>query len=192
MTFGDVQASEEILSALSLKPAIVAAALYDRDGRLFAAFRRTDAPTESLPATAGADASARTGSRSTVTRTVRLSGEVAGFIHVASDLSEIRARLVAQMKVLAVIILATLAVAYVIARRLQGVISDPILELARTAREVSETKDYSIARGVSAPRRRDRRAGRRRSTACSRRSRTARPAVAPSGGPRARGRGAHA
>jgi signal transduction histidine kinase/CheY-like chemotaxis protein len=35
-------------------------------------------------------------------------------------------------------------VAYLIAQRLQGVISTPILDLARTAREVAETKDYSL------------------------------------------------
>jgi signal transduction histidine kinase/CheY-like chemotaxis protein len=144
MAFGDVEAAEEILSALSLKPAIVAAALYDRHGRLFAAFRRADASGESLPVAARGDESTLTADRSTVTRTVRESSEVVGFIHVESDLSEIRARLVAQVKMLSLVVLATLAVAYVIARRLQGVISNPILELARTAHVVSETKDYSV------------------------------------------------
>jgi hypothetical protein len=37
MAFRDVNSAEEILAALSRKPAIVAAALYDKDGRLFAA-----------------------------------------------------------------------------------------------------------------------------------------------------------
>jgi signal transduction histidine kinase/CheY-like chemotaxis protein len=144
MEFGDVKASEEILSALRHKPAIVAAALYDRDGRFFAAFRRPNASGESLPGAARSDGSTLTADRSTVTRTVRHSGEVAGFIHVASDLSEIGQRRAAQAKVLASIVLATLLLAYVIARTLQGVISDPILDLARTAHEVSESKDYSL------------------------------------------------
>ena len=152
MTFGDVAASQEILSAFRLKPAVVAAALYDRDGNLFAAFRRADAPAEPLPAEARAEAETATSDRMTVTRTVRLSGEVAGFIHVSSDLSEIALRRKAQMKIVALIVLATLGVAYIIARRLQGVISDPILELARTARAVSESKDYSV-RASSPPRR---------------------------------------
>ena len=151
MAFGDVKASEEILSALSRKPAIVAAALYGRDGRLFAAFRSAGAEDEPLPAEARGDDSTFTSRRSTVTRTVRLSGEVAGFIHVASDLSQVGQRRAAQVKVLAAIILATLAVAYVVARTLQGVISDPILDLARTAREVSQTKDYSV-RAARVPR----------------------------------------
>jgi signal transduction histidine kinase/DNA-binding response OmpR family regulator len=137
---------------LSLKPAIVAAGLYDRDGRLFAAFRRADAADEPLPALALAHDSTLTARRSTVTRTVRLSGEVAGFIYVASDLSEIEQRRAAQLEVLAGIVLATLALAYVIARALQGVISDPILDLARTARQVSQTKDYSLR---AAPARRE-------------------------------------
>src|SRR4029078_9817000 len=49
MTFGDVKASTEILAALSARPSLVAAALYDSKGHLFAAFRRHDAETERLP-----------------------------------------------------------------------------------------------------------------------------------------------
>jgi two-component system sensor histidine kinase/response regulator len=123
--------------------------LYDRDGNPFAHFRRADAPGEPIPAAARSEGQTRTADRMTVTRTVRLAGEVAGFIHVSSDLSDIRLRRIAQMKIVALIVLATLGVAYLIARGLQGVISDPILELARTARAVSETKDYSVRASLS-------------------------------------------
>ena len=101
MTFGDVNASQEILEQLSHKPALVAAALYDREGRLFAAYRRGGAEREPLPPSATTERTALTGDRSTVTRAVRLSGEIAGFIYVASDLSENRARLARQAAVLA-------------------------------------------------------------------------------------------
>jgi two-component system, sensor histidine kinase and response regulator len=144
MTFGDVNASHEILEQLSHKPELVAAALYDKDGKLFAAFRRKGAEAESLPASAKAESSSLTSDRSTVTRAVQLSGDIAGFIYVASDLSENKARLVRQAEVLAAIMLGTLVLAYLIANRLQGVISTPILDLARTARQVSESKDYSV------------------------------------------------
>ena len=43
MAFGDDKAAGEILEALSAKPAIVGAALYDRKGTLFASYRRADA-----------------------------------------------------------------------------------------------------------------------------------------------------
>ena len=134
MTFGDVKASQEILEELEHKPALVAAALYGKDGTLFASFRRKDAATEPLPIVSKAEGSSVSKNRSTVTRPVLLSGEVAGFIYVASDLSEIEARRARQTQVLAAIILATLLLAYVIAQRLQGVISTPILDLARTAK----------------------------------------------------------
>src|ERR1700675_651470 len=49
MAFGDVSASNEILAALSLKPGLVAAALYDKHGELFASFRRGDASGEHIP-----------------------------------------------------------------------------------------------------------------------------------------------
>jgi len=144
MTFGDEKASHEILEQLSHKPALVAAALYGKDGSLFASFRRNGSADEPLPKVSKAEGHSVSKTRSTVTRPVLLSGEVAGFIYVASDLSEIEARRARQTQVLAAIILATLLLAYVLAQRLQGVISTPILDLARTARAVSETKDYSV------------------------------------------------
>ncbi len=50
MTFGDVTASREILGALGLKRGLVAAALYDRSGKLFASFGATARQTNGFPA----------------------------------------------------------------------------------------------------------------------------------------------
>jgi signal transduction histidine kinase/DNA-binding response OmpR family regulator len=144
MTFGDVKASEETLAALTLKPEIVAAALYDKSGRLFGSFRRKSAPQEPLPTSVRGEGIQRTSGRVTVTRAIRLSGDLVGHIYVASDMSEIAQRRATQMKVLALIVLVTIGLAYLVSRRLQGVISDPILDLARTAKTVSETKNYSL------------------------------------------------
>src|SRR6185295_14018542 len=49
MAFGDVVAMDEILARLALKPGVVAAALYDTDGRLLTSFRRRDASRERIP-----------------------------------------------------------------------------------------------------------------------------------------------
>jgi two-component system sensor histidine kinase/response regulator len=144
MTFGDVTASEEILAALSLKPSLVAAAVYTKDGRQFAAFRRADAAAEALPPIVSRTLSHTTDDRTVVVRPVRQGGEIAGFIYAAADHSEIARRRARQLLMLGLIILGTLFVAYFVAQRLQGVIATPILELAATAREVSESKNYAI------------------------------------------------
>jgi hypothetical protein len=73
MTFGDVKASQEILAALGLKPGVVAAALYDKSGRLFTSFRGNGASAEKLPIVANANASQITSDRITVVRPIELS-----------------------------------------------------------------------------------------------------------------------
>ena len=142
MTFGDVAASNETLAQLSLKPGVVAAALYEKDGKLFASFRRNKASGERIPP--HMPAVIITPDRTTVTRPIRLSGELAGFIYISSDHSEIQRRQMQSGLLLIVIILGTMLVLYLLSLTLQGIISAPILALANTAREVAETKNYSL------------------------------------------------
>jgi signal transduction histidine kinase/DNA-binding response OmpR family regulator len=144
MTFGDVAASQEILAALGLKPGLIAAALYDPKGGLFTSFRRADAPRERLPVVANAEVSGRTSQRITVVRAIRLSGDLAGFIYVASDLSDVHQRQIRNAKVFAAILVGTMFVLYLVSIPLQGLISKPILDLAGTAREVAATKNYAM------------------------------------------------
>ncbi|HKC79717.1 MAG TPA: ATP-binding protein [Gemmatimonadaceae bacterium] len=142
MTFGDVAASNEILAALALKPGIVAAALYDRKGELFTSFRRSKPSGEPIPLHVPASVSGR--DRTTVVRPITLSGDVAGFIYISSDHSEIARRQLRSGKLLVVIMVGTMLVLYLLSLTLQGIISAPILALANTAHEVSETKNYSL------------------------------------------------
>jgi signal transduction histidine kinase/AmiR/NasT family two-component response regulator len=142
MAFGDVAASNEILAALSLKPGLVAAALYDRDGRLFTSFRRDKASREPIPPHVPAEATAR--DRTVVVRPIKFGGEVAGFIYISSDHSEVARRQVQSAWLLVAVMLGTMFVLYLLSLTLQKVISAPILALANTAHEVAETKNYSL------------------------------------------------
>ena len=51
MAFGDDEAAGEILRALSAKPAVITAALYDRKGALFASYHRPDRQGDVVPPT---------------------------------------------------------------------------------------------------------------------------------------------
>ena len=142
MAFGDVAASNEILAALSLKPGLVAAALYDKDGKLFASFRRGKASREPIPSHVPGPVVAP--DRTTVVRPIKLGGEVAGFIYISSDHSEIVRRQIQSAWLLLAVMLGTMFVLYLLSLTLQGIISAPILALANTAHEVAETKNYSL------------------------------------------------
>jgi signal transduction histidine kinase/CheY-like chemotaxis protein len=144
VTFGDVNASEEILAALGAKPGVIMAALYDKQGHLFAAFRRKAAGKEAPPPAASAVGSVFTSDAATVVREIRLSNEIAGFIYVKSDLSEIHQRQLRSAGVSVGILVGTLIVLLLVSLPLQSLISGPILDLAGTARDVADTKDYTL------------------------------------------------
>jgi len=141
MAFGDVKASNEILAALSLKPGLVAAALYDKQGKLFTSFQRDKALREPIPPHVPAEVSVP--DRTVVVRPILFDGEVAGFIYI-SDHSEIARRQVQSAWLLLAVMLGTMFVLYLLSLNLEKIISAPILALANTAHEVYETKNYSL------------------------------------------------
>jgi two-component system, sensor histidine kinase len=142
MAFGDVAASNEILAALSLKPGLVAAALYDKNGELFTSFRRDKASREPIPRHVPAEALAQ--DRTVVVRPIMFDRELAGFIYISSDHSEIARRQIQSAELLLAIMLGTMLVLYLLSLTLEKIISAPILALANTAHEVAETKNYSL------------------------------------------------
>jgi two-component system sensor histidine kinase/response regulator len=144
MAFRDERAAGEILAALSARPALVGAALYERDGELFASYRRPDAPLEPFPSTVESAASHFTDERLVVSRAMRLRSEASGFVYLASDLTELRARSNQSISIFAAIVLGSLIVTFPVSRRLQRVISGPIVSLADVTRAVSTSKDFSI------------------------------------------------
>ena len=84
------------------------------------------------------------GDRTMVVRPIKLSGDVAGFIYISSDHSEIVRRQIQSAQLLVAIMLGTMFVLYLMSLTLQRIISAPILALANTAHEVAETKNYSL------------------------------------------------
>ncbi|MGZ3467258.1 MAG: histidine kinase dimerization/phospho-acceptor domain-containing protein, partial [Gemmatimonadaceae bacterium] len=142
MAFGDVAASNEILAALSLKPGLVAAALYDKQGKLFTSFRRDAASLEAIPPHVPAEVNVP--DRTVVVRPILFNDEVAGFIYVSSDHSEIARRQIQSAWLLLAVMLGTMFVLYLLSLTLEKIISAPILSLANTAHQVYETKNYSL------------------------------------------------
>ncbi len=143
LSFSDPAAAAETLAVLRKKPSIKSAAVYGQDGYLFATYRRDQGGREP-PARAGADRVARGESAVTLFQPILLEGRRIGTVYLESDLSELYGRAREQtLTVTAVFVVSGLA-ALVFSSGLQRVISKPILELAGTARAVSERKDFSI------------------------------------------------
>ena len=144
LSFDDAQSANEILSSLGSKPHIVEACIYKRDGSVFAKYSSSASTVDFLPPPVSPDGVRSVSGFMEVFREIRLKNDVVGVIYVKSDLRELRDRTVQfAWTILGVILLSFVSV-YFSAARLQRLISDPILDLARTAFAVSSGKDYSL------------------------------------------------
>jgi signal transduction histidine kinase len=144
LAFENQDDAREILTALKADPHIVTAAIYDLNGELFARY------PAALPETLFPSSPGETGFRIVDTylagfqpimqRDHRLGSLYLKFDAGAMLQEWLWGSLRLALAVMAVILLA----AYLIARLLQRQISQPILDLAETAKAISERQDYSV------------------------------------------------
>jgi len=144
LTFGDVKAANEILSSLRIQTHIVEACVYRADGTVLAEFRRGGSKESFTPPAPLPDQTLFASGYMLVFRQVQLDGEVIGSIYVKSDLGELHARIALFSVIILAVFILSLVISFLLAARLQLVISEPIAQLALTAHEVSVKKDYSL------------------------------------------------
>jgi len=143
LAFDDVKTAREVLSALTAEPHVVAGSVYDREGRTFARYVRPGSdPRYSTPPPAP-DGHQFTADRLRLFREIRLGRDRIGTVDVEVDLDGLDQRLRRQALSVLVILVGASALAYVLAFAVHGWLVTPLLELVRTARRVSESKDYA-------------------------------------------------
>lgn len=144
LAFANEADAGEILSALRADPHIVAAALYDRDGRLFAKYP-ADVSSKVLPASPEPDGYRfERGHLVGFQPVAEAANQRLGTLYIDSDLAAVYTTLRLSGLIAAVVLAVALLTAYLLSTALQGMISQPILMLAETARAVSERGDYSV------------------------------------------------
>jgi signal transduction histidine kinase len=144
LAFQDRQSADETLAALSAAQHIVGACLYDTSGRPFAKYSRKGQDDSFLPPPLRPDGSYFSGSYLSLFRKISLHDDAIGTIYVQSDLSEMRSRLVNYGILSLVIFALSHLIAYFLSSQFQSIIAVPILNLARTAEDISKKKSYSI------------------------------------------------
>lgn len=136
--------AREILSALRAEPHVVAAALYDKDGRLFARYPAT-LPKDSFPNAPERDGySFQHGYVVGLDAVAEASGPRLGTLYLKADMKAVSRTLRLSAAIAAAVMAVALLAAFVLATVLQGRISQPILALAQTAKAVSAGQDYSV------------------------------------------------
>jgi two-component system sensor histidine kinase/response regulator len=144
VTFNDAATGREVLQSLSAKQHIMAAALYRSDNSLFATYTR-DLPGILYSFPAPQPSGSRLESKQLVAfHRILLDGRQVGTVFLASDLGEFDTLLRLYTGLFSAILLTLSAGAFVLAGLMQRTISDPILLLAQTTKEVTTAGDYSV------------------------------------------------
>ncbi len=144
LLFDDARAARETLATLAGSTLVRSAALWRPDGILFAEYRREAAPLPEFPLEREADTARFEGDWLTVSKPLTMDGETVGHLAMRVDLGEARGALWRKMTLSAGILLLSLGVAYLLARRLERVVSRPILGLTAGMARVTEAGDYSV------------------------------------------------
>ena len=143
LSFNDPKAASENLALLKLRPQIAAAAVYRADGGLFASFANPGDPAEPLPQRAGAPGVQIDGDRLALSQPIRENGEIVGSVFLRAHY-DITGRLFDYLLILVSVMLTSLVVAWLVMARLQHTITAPILDVAKVARGVMRSRDFSL------------------------------------------------
>jgi signal transduction histidine kinase len=145
LAFQNEDDATEILAALAAERNVVAACLYDSDGKLFSRYP-VSLPAASFPAAPGPEGynfrdSFITGFQPVVQADNRRLGTLFLKFDTAPVVSKwLRSSLGVALAGLSVVLL----VAFVLSRGLQRQVSQPIMALAETAKGISEHRDFSV------------------------------------------------
>ena len=143
LAFDNADDARVVLSAFRSDPHIVSAALYSKSGELFASYPDRVA-REDLPGTLQPEGYHFERQHVIGFEPVRLNDMVLGTLFVKSDLRAIDQRFRGYGLITALVIALAVLLAYFVGRKQQTEISRPLLELAETARAVSDKHDYSV------------------------------------------------
>ena len=143
LAFDDRENAKEILRALAAENQITAAAIYDRNGRLFASFPESITPTQ-LPPVPGPDGHRFNRFQFVMVQPIFQEGARLGTIYLQADLGQMYRRLTVYGILLFVVGVCSFLGAMALSAALQHRISLPILELAKVATAVSDRNDYSV------------------------------------------------
>jgi PAS domain S-box-containing protein len=132
-----------VLASLRTEPHIIAAALYDAQGRLFVKYPAS-MPDAALPAAPQSTGYHFGNSSLTLYQPVMRLGKKLGTIYLQSDLTALTQRMQLYGVISLLIMVGSGAVAFWLSTTLQRRITNPIVALAATAQKISEEHNYSL------------------------------------------------
>ncbi|SFM12945.1 response regulator [Rugamonas rubra] len=158
LLFADRKQAEQTLAALSVKDDIVQAALFDRDGSLFARYsapgREADAAAVGdlsalrLADLGGAELAERSGALWTpgmrLYRAIRNNGELIGAVMIEGEQTQMWLAVLRNLAAAGAATAVSFVIALLMAARFKGSIAEPISKLIGAAQQVSSSQSYTL------------------------------------------------
>ena len=144
LLFGDTLAAQETLGFLQAQKHIQAAAIYGMEGKLFASYRKNGI-TIDLPNTdIQSENTLFWGDHVELFTHINYQGEQIGVVYLRSNMKAVHDRLIWFLGIVAIVLLVSLLITFILSTRLQRIITDPLLRLSATARQIRTEKNYSL------------------------------------------------
>ena len=143
LAFDSREDANEILTALKAEPHIVAACLYDKEGKLFSHYP-ANLPLTAFPSAVESENYRFEQAHLIGFEPVAQANNRLGTLYLRSDMGAMYERFRLYGTIALLVIAVSFLVAYLLSKSLQQGISKPILALAETARAVSDRQDYSV------------------------------------------------
>ncbi len=139
LIFDDPENAADILNSLKKIPEIVGASIYTNSGKKFVSLGEIDSTFH-----AHKNGLEYKSNRLFVVESVKYKNKTYGRICLEISTKPLSTRIEQYLLTMSSFLVILILLSFLISGRLQKVISDPILRLAKTTREISELEDYSV------------------------------------------------
>jgi signal transduction histidine kinase len=144
LKFDDSRVAEENLGLLRAKPLVKAAALYNARGTVFATYSREEGRENAeIPSKPDAEGIRLQGGSALLFKRVASADGMLGTLYIKADY-EAAKHLRTYLTILVLMLLGALGVSLVVSSWLQSTVTRPILAMRDIARQIVETRDYSL------------------------------------------------
>jgi PAS domain S-box-containing protein len=145
LDFQQPSTAEDLLGALKAEPEIMAVAIYDADGNLFASYPRS-LQTNLLPVLIEKQRTHRFAEDALMLfdRVNNKDGKTLGTLYMQTSLRGLHERAQRSIGILLVVLLGSVVLAFVLSAFLQKRITNPILALISIVKEVSDHRDFTV------------------------------------------------
>lgn len=143
LVFFDQGFGKDVLKGLEVQGHVEAACIYTAEGNVFAEYVRGGGAFE-FPEAPEAETHEFGNNYLAVFSDITFEGDKVGSLYIRSNLDEMNKRIRGYVAIVSGVMVVSLLAAMGFSSLVLGYVSRPAIELVKTAKEVSETKDYSI------------------------------------------------